>query len=301
MSRAIGPKEYAALIAVWVFWGTTYLAIRIALENLPPAFVICSRFLISGSLLLIFARLKGAHLPRGRELRVACVSGLLTLGLGTGGLVFAEVMMPSGLASLFITISPFWMIGLDALAGGEPLRRRTVLGMLVGFAGTVLLLTPGATGDFVTRPILIGSAILQVGLVGWTVGSLYQRSQPSLAHPIVTGAVQQLTAGIVYLPVALLLRSQPTVLTTRGVLAILYLVVFGSIIAYSAYVYTMERLPVAIASLYSYFNAAVAVFLGWLLLREPFGWREFSGMLIIFAGVAIVKTQGAPKTARASR
>jgi drug/metabolite transporter (DMT)-like permease len=288
--RAAGPAAYAALVAVCIFWGTTYLGIRIALETLPPAFVVCTRFILSGSILLAFALWRGAAIPRGRELWVACVCGALVLGIGNGALVYAEELVPSGLASLFITLAPFWMVGLEVLTGGEKLHIRTMLGMFIGFAGTVLLLLPGTEKGAVSRSTLIGFAILQVGVVGWTLGSLYQRRQPARAHPIVTGAVQQLAAGLLYAPVALFVPGPAPVFSQRSVLAVVYLVVFGSIVGYSAYIFAMDRLPVAIASVYPYFNSMVAVFLGWLFFREPFGWQELAAMVIIFGGVAVVKS-----------
>lgn len=272
-----------------LFWGTTYLAIRIAIETLPPAFVVCARYIISGSILLGIALLRGAQLPRGREFWVACGCGALVLGLGNGSLVYAEELIPSGLASLIVTLSPFWMVGLEAAIGGERLRARSVTGMLIGFAGTVLLLLPGTEKEAISHSTLVGFSILQVGVVGWTVGSLYQRRQPAKAHPFVTSAVQQLAAGLIFIPIVLFVPAPRPVFSERSMLAVLYLVVFGSIVGYSAYVFAMDRLPVAIASVYPYFNSMVAVFLGWLFFREPFGWRELVAMVVIFAGVAVVK------------
>jgi drug/metabolite transporter (DMT)-like permease len=276
-----------ALACVCFFWGTTYLAIRISIETLPPGFVVCTRFLLSGSILLIAARLRGAHLPRGRDFRVACITGITVLGIGNAAVVYAEQLIPSGLASLFTTLSPFWMVGLEAAMGGEPLHGPALLGLAVGVGGSTLLLLPGAGGSH--QSVWLGFLIVQLGGLGWTAGSLIQRRQPTRAHPVVVGAVQQLAAGLVYVPVAAFVPAPPIVFSQRSVLAILYLVIFGSIVGYSSYIFAMDRLPVAIVSVYSYINAAVAVFLGWLFFREPFGIVEFIGMLIVFAGVAIVR------------
>jgi drug/metabolite transporter (DMT)-like permease len=289
MSRRPGVSAYIALASVCVFWGTTYLAIRISIETLPPAFVVCSRFLLSGSILLIIARMMGAHLPRGRDLRVACLCGALTLGVGNASAVYAERIIPSGLASLFVTILPFWMVGFDALMGGELLHAPTIAGMLIGFGGTALLLLPG-TGT-PSHSTLIGFLIMEAGAIGWTLGSLYQRRQAARAHPIVTGAVQQLAAGLLYIPIAVLEPSKGLAFSARSIWALLYLVAFGSIVSYSAYVFAMDRLPVSIVSVYPYFNALVAMWLGWFFFREPFGLREWIAMLVIFAGVGIVKWQ----------
>jgi drug/metabolite transporter (DMT)-like permease len=291
---------YAALAAVSFFWGTTYLAIRIAIETLPPAFVIFTRFTISGTILLAIARWRGAHLPRGREFWVASGCGVMILGIGNAAAVYAEQLIPSGFAGLFSTLSPFWMTGFEALMGGEPLHLPTILGMIVGFAGTALLLLPSGSTGVLGTSILIGFAIMEVGVVGWVFGSLLQRRQPIKAHPIVIGGVQQLAAGLLYLPVVLFVPEPPIVFSERSVLGVIYLIVFGSIVGYSAFIVAMDRLPVAIVSIYPYINAVVAMFVGWLFFREPFGLREIAAMLIIFAGVAVVKWQNS-KAARVRR
>jgi len=283
-------KPYLALVAVCFFWGTTYLGIRMSLETFPPLVLVTVRYLLSGSIMLLFARARGLYLPRGRELAAACISGFLTLGVGNGALVFAEVLVPSGIASLIISISPFWMVAAEALLpGGERLHAPTLGGMAVGLAGAALLFTPDADTHGINRALLTGFLILQVGMVGWSFGSIYQRRKAGRAHPVVAGGVQQLAAALILLPFSLLIPQPSLHWSVRGVSALGYLVVFGSLVGYSAYVYAMDRLPVAIVSIYPYANAVVAVFLGWLFYREPFGPRELVAMAIIFAGVAIVK------------
>ena len=285
-------KPYLALAAVCLFWGTTYVAIRMALESFPPAILVSGRFIISGALLLAAAAARGAHLPNGRELGIAAVCGFLILGIGNGSLAWAELLIPSGLASLFITISPFWMVGIEAaFAGGERLHAPTIFGMLVGFAGTAMLVTPGLNSKNLGTDALVGFAITQVGVVAWAAGSIYQRRQPAKAHPVVTGAVQQLAAGLLFLPVAAMVPHASVAWSYRGVGAVIYLVVFGSIVGYSAYAYALDKLPVAVVSIYPYANTVVAVTLGWLIYREHFGAREAVAMAIIFAGVTVVKWQ----------
>jgi len=283
-------KPYLALIAVCFFWGTTYLGIRMSLESFPPLELVCVRYLISGSILLLFAKARGIYLPRGRELAAACFSGFLTLGIGNGALVFSEVLIPSGIAGLIITISPFWMVGVEALLpGGERLHAPTIGGMAVGLLGAALLFMPDAGAHAIDRNLLSGFLMLQIGMAGWAFGSIYQKRKAGRAHPIIAGAVQQLAAGVILLPFVLAIPQPPVHWSSRGVLALLYLVGFGSIVGYSAYAYAMDRLPVAIVSVYPYINAVVAVFLGWLVYRERFGVNEAFAMLVIFAGVALVK------------
>jgi drug/metabolite transporter (DMT)-like permease len=261
-----------------------------SLETFPPLVLVTVRYLLSGSIMLLFARARGLYLPRGRELATACISGFLTLGVGNGALVFAEVLVPSGIASLIISISPFWMVAAEALLpGGERLHAPTLGGMAVGLAGAALLFTPDPDTHGINRALLTGFLILQVGMVGWSFGSIYQRRKSGKAHPVVAGGVQQLAAALILLPFSLLIPQPSLHWSVRGVSALGYLVVFGSLVGYSAYVYAMDRLPVAIVSIYPYANAVVAVFLGWLFYREPFGPRELVAMAIIFAGVAVVK------------
>jgi len=283
-------KAYLALLAVCFFWGTTYLGIRMSLEAFPPLLLVSVRYILSGGLLVMFSAARGYYLPRGRDLAVACASGLLTLGIGNGALVFAETFIPSGIAGLIITISPFWMVGAEALLpGGERLHGPTVAGMAVGLAGAGLLFSPQGGLGTVDRNLVNGFLLLQLGMAGWSFGSIYQRRQVGKTHPVVVGAVQQLAAGVILAPLALMVHEHPVHWSTRGVLALLYLVVFGSIVGYSAYAYALDKLPVAIVSVHTYANAVVAVTLGWLFYREPFGRREMLAMLVIFAGVGIVK------------
>ncbi len=284
-------KAYAALVSVCFFWGTTYLGIRMALESFPPLVLVAARFTLSGSILLAAAWLSGAHVPRGRDLRIAALTGIIGLGGGNGCLTFAEEWIPSGLAALIITTSPFWLVGLEAaLPGGERLHRPTIIGMLVGCAGAALLVAPGASASALGMAAVYGFVVLQAGNAAWSYASIYQRrKQPAKTHAVVTGAVQQLAAGLLFALLALVVPERPIHWSARGVGAILYLVAFGSIVGYSAYMYALMHLPVAIVSIYPYVNPIVAVFLGWLFYREPFGVREAMAMAVIFAGVTIVK------------
>ncbi|MBL0157777.1 MAG: EamA family transporter [Bryobacterales bacterium] len=281
---------YAALISVCFFWGTTYLTIRMALETIAPMTLVAARFVLSGGILLVAARLMGAELPRGRELVRNTLNGIAILGVGNGCLVMAETWIPSGLAALIITISPFWMVGLNAIMPPrEKLHGPTLIGMAIGLAGAALLVGPGAlAGGAAGSAVIQGFLVLQVGCFFWTFGSLLQRRQENRAHPIVAGGVQQLAAGLAFLPLALL-SGVPQPVSGRSLGAALYLVVFGSIVGYSSYIYALDRLPVAIVSIYNYVNPVVAVLLGWVFYREPFGVREAVAMVVIFIGVAVVR------------
>jgi drug/metabolite transporter (DMT)-like permease len=287
-----GIRAYLALVAVCFFWGTTYLGIRMALETFPPLVLVSTRFILSGSILIAAALARGSRLPRGRDLLIAAFSGILILGIGNGCLTFAELLIPSGLAGLISTLSPFWLVGIEAaMPGGERLHAPTVLGMIVGFGGVALLLSGAVGAGVFGHAAWSGFLLLQVGMVAWSGGSLYQRRQRADAHPIVVGAVQQLFSGLAVLPLAVVSGNHHISWSARGISALFYLVTFGSIVGYSAYAYALDRLPVAVVSVYPYVNSVVAVALGWLFYREPFGAREAAAMLVIFAGVGLVKWQ----------
>lgn len=242
----------------------------------------------------MFALARGLYIPRGRELLSNALGGLLLLGIGNSCLVFAELLIPSGMAGLITTISPFWLVGVDALLpGGERLRAPIIGGMVVGLFGASLLFTNDMAGRAIDQNMINGFLILQIGMAAWSFGSIYQRRQAGKAHSVIAGGVQQLAAGLMLLPFAVGIREDPIHWSTRGAAALLYLVCFGSIVGYSSYVYVMDRLPVAVVSIYSYVNAIVAVALGWLFYREPFGLKQAAAMVVIFAAVAVVKRASA--------
>jgi drug/metabolite transporter (DMT)-like permease len=265
-----------------------------ALESFSPTALVAIRYSISGLVMLVVAKLTGAHLPRGRELWITAGCGIVTLGVGNGCLAFAEQWIPSGLAALFVSTSPFWLVGVEALAPrGEPLHPPTIKGLLVGIAGVAFLVAPVGVGFGANRTVVGAFLLLQLGCAGWAVGSIAQRKQVSRAHPFVSGAVQQFATGIVY-AVPAMVRHEPIHWSARGTGAVIYLMIFGSIVGYSAYVFAMDRLPVAIASIYTYVNPLVALLLGWLVYHEPFGAREAIAIAIIFVGVAMVKRASIP-------
>ena len=283
-------KAYLALLAVCFFWGTTYIAIRMSLAAIPPVVLVSARFILSGALMLAGVLATRARLPRGRELWATALNGVLILGIGNTCLSVAELWIPSGLAALIITTSPFWMVGLDALVpGGSRLRLPTIAGILVGGVGAVILVMPQAMNVHTGERLWWVFLVLQLANFAWCYGSLRQLRLPTKASPIVNGAVQQLAAGLACLPFAIWHTGPPVVWQPRAFAAALYLVIFGSIVGYSAYVYALDHLPVALVSLYTYVNPIVALFLGWLFYREPFGRIELAGMAVIFLGVAIVK------------
>ncbi len=281
---------YLALVAVCIFWGTTYLAIRISLETIPPAYMLGSRYLLSGGILLVAARLAGIAIPRGRELWLTALCGVIGIGTGNGFLALAELRIPSGTAALFYTTAPFWMVGLDAsLPNGKKPLVATVGGLLIGVFGVAYMIYPAAVHEGFGGQTWPGFLLIQLSAAGWTFGSLLQKRVHSHAPPFVSGAVQQLASGVAFMLVGVGFEKTPTVVGARASLAVVYLVIFGSIVGYSAFIYVVKNLPVAVASIYYFVNPVVAVFLGWLFFREPFGMRSGAAMVIIFAGIGLVR------------
>jgi drug/metabolite transporter (DMT)-like permease len=294
-------SAYLALASVCIFWGTTYLGIRIAVESLPPATLMCSRYLLSGGAMLAAVRLAGARFPRSRELWLTAACGVMVIGVGTGSLAYVEQWAPSGISALWVATSPFWLVAAEAaLPGGVPLHAPTIAALVVGAAGVAFLVAGGSSPNKSGGPGLVPLfLLLQIGALFWALGSILQRRRSVAVHPFVIAAVQQLAVGVVYAaPAALQIRQAHW--NPRAVGATLYLAVFGGLIGYSSYVFAMNRLPVAVASLYTYINPLVAVLLGWLFYREAFTAREAIGMAVIFAGVWLVKRAQAKAPSQAS-
>jgi drug/metabolite transporter (DMT)-like permease len=286
---------YLALICVCIFWGTTYLGFRVALESIGPATIVCIRNFISGGLILAWARWNGLSIPRGGDLLRTAFYGILTIGIGNGTLAVAELWVPSGLASVFITTAPFWYAGINAiLPGGDPVHGSSYPGLIVGFLGVVGLVAPAAwtmlsTGEFnAGGGIVLGFLLLQFSCATWSFGSLLQRNRRVDTNPFVVAAIQQIATGIAFV-IPAMLEPQHATWTVSATSAVLYLATFGGVVGYGCYMVALNRLPLAIFSVYTYVNPVVAVFLGWLVYREAFGWREALAMVVIFVGIWMVR------------
>jgi drug/metabolite transporter (DMT)-like permease len=284
---------YGAWAAVCFFWGTTYLAIRVGLESFPPTLFAGLRFIVAGVVLFfVMSRQRNARLPIGREWFDLGVVGLMLLGVGNGAVVWAEQWVPSGMAALLVATSPFWAAAIGRLQGdGERVGLRGLMGMAVGFGGLAMLVGPQLFGAELNGKYLLGILIIQVGCFFWQAGSLYAKQRPTGVSPLMASSVQMLWAGLILTLAGTLIGEWGAMrFSGRSAGALLYLVVFGSIVAYSAYMYAIQKLPLALVSTYSYVNPIVALVLGWLVLSEPLGWREGGAALVILFGVALVKT-----------
>ncbi|HWS53560.1 MAG TPA: EamA family transporter [Pyrinomonadaceae bacterium] len=284
---------YGAWAAVCFFWGTTYLAIRVGLESFTPMLLAGLRFLAAGGVLFfVMARQQNVRLPKGREWLDLSVVGLLLLGVGNGAVVWAELWVPSGMAALLVATSPFWVVGIERLRrDGERVGARGLVGMLVGFAGLGLLVGPQLFGAELGGYFLLGAILIQIGCFTWSAGSIYAKHRPTGVTPLMAAAAQMLIAGVVLTLLGTAMGEWGEMrFSARSAGALAYLVVFGSIVAYSAYTYAVQKLPLSLVTTYSYINPVIALLLGWLLLDESLGWREAVGGFIILTGVALVKT-----------
>jgi drug/metabolite transporter (DMT)-like permease len=283
---------YGAWAAVCFFWGTTYLAIRVGLETLTPMLFAGLRFLVAGGLLFfVMGRQQNVRLPQGREWLNLGVVGLLLLGIGNGAVVWAEQWVPSGMAALLVATSPFWVAAIERMRkDGERVGARGLVGMLVGFGGLAMLVGPQLFGVTLNGYYLAGVLVIQLGCFSWTVGSIYSTRRPTGVAPLMAAAVQMLWAGVVLTLVGTALGEWGEIkFSARSLGALAYLIVFGSIVAYGAYTYAIQKLPLSLVSTYSYINPLVALVLGWLVLNESLGWREFFAAAVILSGVALVK------------
>ena len=281
---------YLALASVCFFWGTVYLAFRIAVESFPPAILMGGRFLSAGVLILLVAWAVGARLPSRRDFLITSFNGLLTLGLGIGAVAFSVQWIPSGWVALLGTTTPFWMVGIEALRpGGNRPNAATLAGMVVGLLGALLLILPGALAEGFGGGAVLSFVLLQIGAAGFAVGAIRERNHDSNTHPIVNAAVQEVATGLVFLVPGLLLPHDTIHWTSKGLLAVLYLIVFGGIVGFSAFIYAMKVLPVALVSIYTYVNPIVAVIVAAWLYGEKLGWIEGLSMMFVVAGVIIVQ------------
>ena len=291
---------YMALVAVCVIWGTTYLGIRVALEAVPPALMGAFRWTIAGTLLVAYVRLRRQALPHVGSWGSLAVQGLLMIGFGNGFVNWAEQSVPSGLAAVVIATSPFFMAGVEGFrADGERLSRRALLGLVLGFIGILVLVWPDLHFDSAQGThFVLGLLALQGACLAWAVGSSYSKRHPHGDSVIGATAVQMIFGGLIMLVVGTLAGEWGRVsLHGRGVAALAYLTIVGSIGGFVSYVYALKCLPVSTVSIYAYINPLIAVILGALLLDEPFSVRTVVAMAIVFAGVGLVK-QPAMKDSR---
>jgi drug/metabolite transporter (DMT)-like permease len=296
MSTPAPASRWKIIVAfglVYVFWGSTYLGIGIAVEHIPPALMCGVRFLVAGTLMLAYLAATGRRIRfSARQLGHFAAVGILLLMGGNLTLSYAELIVPTGLAALLVSCTPLWFLVLDSLLlGNHRISRRGKFGLALGIAGVIVLIWPDLQhSNALGHRELWWSLALQFGSFSWAFGSVLSKKwQTAAADPFSAIAWQVVFAGVANLIFALLFEKPANATWTfRGVAAILYLVVCGSWIGYTAYIWLLQHVPTSKVSTYAYVNPVVAVFLGWLVLHERIDRYIAIGSAIIIASVVLV-------------
>lgn len=292
-------KVLAAFAAIYIIWGSTYLAIRFAIETLPPFLMAGVRFTIAGSLLYAWARARGAAKPDAAHWKAAAIIGALLLMGGNGAVTWAEQRIPSGIAALLIAIVPCWLVLIDWLRPGGPRpTARIVVGLLLGLSGIAVLVGPETLmGGERIDPV--GAAVVVLGGLSWAGGSIYSRYARIPREPLLSTGIQMLCGGALLILAGLLTgevaRVDPGAVSAKSVLALAYLILVGAIVGYSAYIWLMRVTTPARAGTYAYVNPVVAVLLGWLFADEALSWRVAAAAGVIVGGVALITINRRPR------
>ena len=250
------------------------------------------RHVIAGIVLALFLRMRGIKLPPRESWGGHALLGLLMIGVGNGCLVWAQQFVPSGVTAVLVSVIPFWMIGVEAfMPNGEAVRKRQVLGLLLGFGGIMMLTSSSMNDTAPTLQLVLGVIMTQLACLGWAIGSAYAKRHKREENLFAATSLQITFGGAILMIVATITGEWADVAPTpAGLMAVLYLVVVGTFVGYVCYVYALKHLPVSIVSLYAYVNPVIAVILGSLLLRERFTPRMAVASAIIFAAMLIVRS-----------
>lgn len=294
MVHTVAPPRAKLLLAfgaVYLIWGSTYLAIRFAIETVPPFLVGGFRFVIAGSLMYAFLRVRGAVRPTGTQWRSAFIIGPLLLTGGNGGIVWSEQFVPSGVVALMVACVPLWMLLLAWLRGGLRPSAREWLGVAMGLYGVSLLVSLGGAQPAGSVSPL-AALVMLCSTLSWSVGSMFAREAPLPASPLLGSAMEMLVGGAGMLLIALS-RGEFTQLAAssvsmRSALSIVYLAGFGSIVAFSAYKWLLSRVAPAVVGTYAFVNPVVAVALGWAFASEQLSARTLLAMVVIVGAVVMI-------------
>ena len=295
----MNPTLLLALSIVYVVWGSTYLAIRVAIETMPPFIMASIRFLIAGGIMYAFSIRRGdreGDRPGTKQWRAAWIVGTCLLLGGNGGVVWAEQRVSSGIAALIVSAVPLWIALLGFLFLRQRLPRVAVAGLVVGFAGTALLIGPG--GSQHVDPL--GAAALIGASISWSIGTLYGARAPLPSRGLLSASMQLISGGvsvgIAGVASGELSRFHPSEFSRSSIIAVVYLIVLGAIVAFPAYAWLVRNASPSITSTYAYVNPAIAVFLGWALVDEEIhATTLIAGAVIVVAVAMIVTAKAAPR------
>jgi drug/metabolite transporter (DMT)-like permease len=295
-------KLLAAFASVYLVWGSTYLAIRIAIETIPPLLMAGVRFIIAGSVMYAWGWFRSKEKPTRMHWKSAAIVGLMLLLVGNGGLSWSEKLIPSGIAALLVAVSPLWFILIDWMQGSTRPTAGVFIGLALGTLGIVVLVDPAnlvGGGDVST----LGAVVLLGSSVCWAYGSFYARRAKLPSSPPLANGMEMLVGGVALLLVGTLLGEWNDLhvaqVTLRSLLGVLYLVVFGSIIGFSSYIFLFRSTTPTRASTYAYVNPVVAVLIGWLVGGEQLPARVALAALLIIAAVATITVFGTRKSSKA--
>jgi len=290
-SKALVVTAFAAL---YIIWGSTYLAILIAVKSIPPFLMAGSRFIIAGLILYTWCRLKGQSNPDIKSIGKISFSGILLLFIGNSGLVWVEQYLPSGFAAIVIATVPLWFVILDKRQWKFHFaNKQIIIGLLIGFAGVLSLFAGNSDIHFLDNKLqLISFFVLVLGSISWATGSLYAKYTPSNGSTGMKASIQMLAAGIVSFITGVgsgeLQQFSWSNVSNDAIMAFVYLITFGSLIGYMSFVWLMTVRPPSLVGTYAYVNPVVAVFLGWFFANEQITWHQVIALVIILAGVIIV-------------
>lgn len=288
-----------AFLCIYTIWGSTYLAMAFAVDTIPPFLMGAVRFLIAGAMLVAWSAFRGRAQADALSWRNAAIVGGLLLCWGNGSVAWAAQRVPSGMMSLLIATVPLWMVLIEGARGVRPTFAQ-LLGVAIGLVGVSLLVLP-ADGSWAQAPIdPVGAAVLVMGAFSWTAGSLFSRGAAQAKYPPMASGMQMLCGGAMLLLVGLVSgdfsRINLDAVSTKSSLAVLYLIVFGSLVGFSTYMWLLKKASPTAVGTYAYVNPAVAVLLGVLLAGEVVPPRGVLAMSVIVGGVAMVSL--APKPGR---
>jgi len=285
-------KAYLAWVAICIIWGTTYLVIRIGVQEMPPFLFSGFRWLIAGPIFLVFLKLRGIPLPTKKDLLPIAIVGILLIGLGNGLITFGEQWIPSGLTALLVTTVPMLIVLSETLILKKVAFNKTILlGALIGFGGILLIFGNNFALLFETE-YLFGIIAIYAGVISWASGTLYSKHKKASSvkiNPLANAATQMVIGGIFQVVVGLSIgEAEHFELTEKGVWAFIYLAIFGSFIAYGSYIYAIEHLPISFVTTYAYINPIIALFAGWFVLDEILSFEIILAAIIILFGVWLI-------------
>jgi drug/metabolite transporter (DMT)-like permease len=286
-------RIWIALLALYIIWGSTYLAIRFTVETIPPFLSGSLRFVVSGAILFAWRWLAGDPKPTASNWKAAAIVGTLLLAGGNGLVSLAEKTVPSGVAALVIATSPFWLVLFESLrAGGSKPSWLTILGLVIGFSGVFILIGPANITGSNQHIETFGALLLLTAPILWSLGSIYARGADMPKSTLMSTGMQML-AGSVSLFIISVMTGELNgfsfaQVSTRSWLGLIYLITFGSLIGFVSYGWLLQNAPVSLLSTYAYVNPVVAVFLGWLLADEDLTPRIIIASVIIIGSVILI-------------